>query len=473
MLPQLVAPIRPLEWPPIVHEIARRSLNPDRGFLVGGVVRDTLRRTFSNDLDLVTLDNGLSEARELANAFGGDYYPVDPQRGTGRAIIPSEAGVLCIDVATLRGETLLDDLQGRDFTINAICSPLNQLDRLIDPLRGQEDLFVNKYVRQCTNSSIEDDPIRALRAIRHALQFGLRLEARTKEAVRLAGPALLTDDRSLSQPERVRDELSKLLKKTPPASALRLLNALHLLQPVLFDDPHPIDIGPRLAMIERLHSLLTIIGPQRDDNTASDLTLGVAVMILDRYRNALQQYLTRSFPNTDLPGLLVLTTLTSGLISADALAQRLRLSNDERKTVHLLHQAIEYQPLKKEMRSRRDIYRYFRFGGEMGVAGILIALAHYLADWWPTVPAHAWGAILEGIASPVLDAYFNRNTEIIAPDPLVDGNDLMSELAIVPGPIVGSILDAIREEQAAGTILDRGQALALARLLRDHGQTSR
>lgn len=52
---------------------------------------------------------------------------------------------------------------------------------------------------------------------------------------------------------------------------------------------------------------------------------------------------------------------------------------------------------------------------------------------------------------------------VARPPRLLDGNELMRELALAPGPIVGRLLEAVREAQAAGEVRDREAALALAR----------
>jgi hypothetical protein len=61
----------------------------------------------------------------------------------------------------------------------------------------------------------------------------------------------------------------------------------------------------------------------------------------------------------------------------------------------------------------------------------------------------------------LFNAFFERS-ESVAPPPIVDGNDLMDALNLAPGPLVGSLLEAIREAQAAGEIRSRAAALALA-----------
>ncbi len=53
--------------------------------------------------------------------------------------------------------------------------------------------------------------------------------------------------------------------------------------------------------------------------------------------------------------------------------------------------------------------------------------------------------------------------EVTAPPRLVTGHDLMDALGLTPGPLVGRLLEAVQEAQAAGEVTTREEALALAR----------
>ena len=57
---------------------------------------------------------------------------------------------------------------------------------------------------------------------------------------------------------------------------------------------------------------------------------------------------------------------------------------------------------------------------------------------------------------------WERSRTAVLP-PLVDGRDVMRLLGVQSGPIVGKILDRVRDEQESGEITDRRRALALIR----------
>jgi tRNA nucleotidyltransferase/poly(A) polymerase len=270
-----VTPRTPLSWPALVEHIASTHTRPAELYLVGGPVRDALLGQPIHDIDLVTSGDGLTVARRLADSLGGAYYPVDPERHTGRVILEHAEGTIAIDVASYRGSDLLEDLTGRDFTINAMAVRLDLLDLVIDPLSGQRDLFDLKLLRQCAADSIWRDPIRALRAVRHSLQLQLRMEPDTREAVRAAASQLVDGAGDPIQPERLRDELFKILGGRRPSAAQRQLAALGLLDATWPSAPPPAATLERcFSVVEHLHQLLTIISPRRSDVSAADVLLG-------------------------------------------------------------------------------------------------------------------------------------------------------------------------------------------------------
>ena len=189
-------------------------------YLVGGTVRDMLLNRVSHDLDFVLPSNGISTARKVANILKTDFMILDNERDTGRAIYTDEDGSRTyLDFATYRGATLEEDLRNRDFTMNAIAFDL-KAQTIIDPLNGASDLRT-KLIRACSPTSISDDSIRILRAIRQAAYFEFKIEPETRKAMKQAASLLPN-----VSPERKRDELFKILDGPKPDSAMRALEIL-------------------------------------------------------------------------------------------------------------------------------------------------------------------------------------------------------------------------------------------------------
>ncbi|MBK7456636.1 MAG: hypothetical protein IPJ46_23810 [Anaerolineales bacterium] len=153
-------------------------------------------------------------------------------------------------------------------------------------------------------------------------------------------------------------------------------------------------------------------------------------------------------------------------------AQRARsfnLSNDEIERLQVIiknHLRIHFfaDRLEREKRepSRKAIYRFFRDSGEAGIDLILLGLADVRGTRAHSLTIETWNIYLD-VARILLENYWERPQEAVAPPRLINGNELMKELGLKPGIMVGQLLESIRENQAAGKIGDREQALAFAR----------
>ncbi len=482
-------PSRPLIWPEIIRELRDLLADyPDKIYVVGGAVRDAWLHRPIQDIDLTTSGDGIRLARFIANQTRGDFFVLDTERDVGRALLDTSDGKLIIDVAHLRGASLLDDLADRDFTINAIAVDLkNDLDLLVDPLGGEGDLS-RKQIRRCAPDALQHDPIRALRAVRQSLQLGFRLEAATLTDVRAVLPHL--QDVSA---ERLRDEFFKLLSLSRPASAIRLLDTLGLLGTMMPElvplhdlqqpPPHFHDVWEHtLLVVENLAKIFATLSYSRTDNTAASFGLGILVIQLDRFRLPLLAHLDANWPNErSHRALLVLAALTHNVgkvpsqspleqasVSAqlaDERAATLRLSNPERVRLVTIVQSYRV-PLMMDDFSPLVVHRFWRQLGEAGIDVCLLALADYLGIYSARLDQDNWLMMVEKIRQ-LLEAFYEQYDQIVAPAPVIDGNQLMAALDLKPGPIVGALLDHIREAQVIGEVHSPDDALRVARVYLD------
>jgi tRNA nucleotidyltransferase/poly(A) polymerase len=475
-------PRRPLIWPEILDDV--RDVLPDSAqavYIVGGAVRDAwLHRPFQ-DIDLAVSGNAVRLAREIANRLQGDFFVLDAERDVGRVLLDTPEGRLILDVAHLRGETLDADLQDRDFTVNAMVVDLRgDPALLIDPLGGEADL-TEKRLRRCSPESLANDPIRAMRAVRQSIQFGLRIEAETLADVRKAVPALAE-----ASPERLRDELFKLLALPRPAAALRVADQLGILSSLFpeLSRLQEVEIGPQpakngwahtLEMIEALSGMLAVIAYNRTDNTAASFGLGMMAIQLDQFRPQLVQHIEQVWPNERphrallmLMGLLhemgrtadesQVEATTARLI--DGYAAALRLSNAERERLVAAVRWLD-APLRMLDDSPRSVYRFWRQTGVAGVDVCLLTLADQLAGLGSELDQDGWLRLVDRVRG-LLEAYFLHFDTVVSPPALVDGGDIMRHLHLKPGRVIGELLESIREAQAIGEVRTAEDALRLA-----------
>ena len=346
---------------------------------------------------------------------------------------------------------------------------IGDLNRLIDPLHGEDDVRA-KLVRFCQPQSLANDPLRCLRAVRQSVQFGLRIEAKTLQAIREAGP-----DLPQVSPERVRDEFFKILNLLHARMALRVAESLGLLdtvvpQMLLLRDVNSenTDYANRwqetLATVEKMAHILTAISPARSDHTAATFGMGMLVMQLDRYRQQLRQHCEHLWPN-DRPhtALLTLAALISPLPASQVGDQieLLRLSNAERDRLVKIIDWYEH-PLELDDTNPITLHRYWWGSREAGIDACLLAAAHYLGQVGSTINQDDWLRVVERLRI-LFGAYLEQYDTIVEPKPLVDGKQLIDALGLKPGPLVGELLDYLRESQVMGQVHNSEDAIVAAR----------
>ena len=485
--------------PPLLEKIINVLPANTEVYLVGGAVRDLLTNRLSPDFDFAVPSNGISLARTVANALKADFMVLDSERDTGRVVIIEGETYTYLDFAAYRGATLEDDLRDRDFTINAMALNLRDIT-IIDPLNGATDIRA-KVIRACSPDSLTNDPVRILRAVRQAAAFGFTIDKSTRELMKQAADKI--NNVSI---ERVRDEVFKILggpKASASIRALEMLGVLQHLMPELLkmkgvtqSNPHIHEVWTHtLAVVDQLDNLLTSsLRLDFDPEKTSDMFMGLVSLKIGRYREQIAKHFANQLnPSRSHRSLLFFAALyhdvckpdtktidESGRIrffdhdikGAEVVADRARafnLSNDEVERLHTIvrhHMRFHFfaDRLEREGQppSRKAVYRFFRDSGAASVDLILLALADLRGTKGNELTQVTWTAYLD-IARILLENYWERPEEVINPPRLVDGNELMKELNLQPGKIVGVLLESIRENQAAGKIVDKEQALAFAR----------
>jgi len=448
-------------------------------YLVGGAVRDGLlgQVKASPDLDLAVPAAALQVAKRLADQLKAAYYPVDPERGVGRVVLPDQTH---IDIAGYRGRSLQEDLSLRDFTINAMALRLD-LDnpRIIDPLSGQVDL-VQRTIRATSEAAMRDDPLRTVRAVRLAVQLGFTITPETEGWISACAERI----ESVSA-ERLRDEMLKLLQVDRPGQAVAILKQVGLLDYILPEalamvgvpqpPPHHLPVFEHTLRVLDWTSLATLA----DERLA----------FLKPLQGPLQTYF-----QTDLPGNLPRASLMPlaallhdigkpqtfsqaeggrirflehpqvGAEIAARIMNRWRLSTQARrfvKTIVRYHMRPLHLSRQKSV-SKRAIHRFLTATGEAAPALALFSLMDHLGTFAPNTGQAEWARLSE-VVFRLCQSYFTPKPAL-----LLTGREVIHHLGISPGPTVGTILRALKEAQAVGEVQSRQEALAFIERLEVH-----
>jgi poly(A) polymerase/tRNA nucleotidyltransferase (CCA-adding enzyme) len=424
-----------------------------------------------------------------------------------------------IDLVRLRAASLEADLCLRDFTINALALPLTQVGPLlaaadgdaqtrdiatlhtyfIDPCNGLQDI-ARRTLRLCSPTSLQDDPLRSMRALRQAAELDLHFSPELDTALREAAP-LITQVAA----ERVRDELLKLLATPYAARWLRAMDAIGLLTRVFPElEPARDCEQPIVHFLPVLgHSLETVAAAewllQGLHGVPPAASLPAAVQAhpqLERdlpFAEQFRQHMREQMGGSTREALFKLAALlhdnakpqtrqpkpdggvsfhghqAEGAEVAAQIAKRLRLS---RQAAAYIARIVKEHMRPGQLRNDgqvtpRAMARFFRDTGDAGPAVLLHSLADHMAARGPFIDPADWQQHRAWVGQQ-LERYWGAPPERTRP--LVNGHTLMQALDIAPGRLVGELLQEIQEAQAAGEISTPAEALHLARRQLEAGE---
>lgn len=447
-------------------------------YLVGGSVRELALGRQAPDLDLAVSAQTLELAREVATALNGTFVLLDEKERTARVVNQGEI----LDLAEFRAPSLEGDLQGRDFTINALALNLKEILgagplRVIDPLGGLEDLS-RGLIRMVAAENLAADPLRLLRAYRFAATHGFSLVPETEAAIRRQAREF-----SRVAGERVHQELFNLLGVPAAGPILAQMDRVGLLLqifPELEDlkgveqnGYHHLDVFHHsLAAVFHLEEVLA--APSRYfGDLAGELaryaglpSRGVLLKLAALFHDAGKPRVKSRRIDPDRFTFYYHEKV--GIEIFAGVVRRLRLSTAETRLVTSLIQ-LHMRPFlllpafRERELSFRALGRLVRAARNDLPGLFALAMADSLAGQGPQKPADA-----EEVLADLADESYHFLKERLEPQErlprLVSGHDLI-RLGLKPGPRFREILTAVEEAQWEGAARTREDALRLARRL--------
>jgi poly(A) polymerase len=421
--------------------------------------------------------------------------PLDSARGVVRIALPNRA---TLDLSPMRGGSIEADLAERDFTVDAVAMPLTGDGDAVDPFRGLDDL-AHRRLRLVSSHAFHDDGLRLLRAAR--LLADLDLAPDQTLLSRAAADAERIGDAS---PERQRDELVRLLAADGAARGLRLLDRIGVLERLLPEitaargvsqpKEHHYDVFDHsIETVAALDRLLSHAAPpgRAAERLKADLwerlapyvdlreyfdrepVAGRSVLALTKLGGLLHDVAKPETKAPDETGRIrFLGHPERGAERTPSILGRLRFSNRETAFVRTL---VRYHLRPTQLSNGgpptdRALARYFRDLDDAALALLILSLADHMAARGPRLDYMDYARHVAYIAY-LLDRR-RQMQAIAAPRRLLTGDDLIHELGIGEGPIVGRLLRAVEDAEAAGEVQTREDALALARAALDTAATS-
>jgi tRNA nucleotidyltransferase (CCA-adding enzyme) len=443
-------------------------------FLVGGSVRDRLIHPDNEpkDADLLVTGIPLEDLTGILEPFGRvdlvgrsfgvlkftpSPYTQHPTPNTLDISLPrkeASTGVGHKEFAVEFDPNLPveADLGRRDFTINAMAYPITEntlnVERLtfnavglIDPYHGRDDLR-ERLIRLVNPKAFEEDPLRMLRAVQFAARFEYAIEGETFRAMQRNARLITT-----VSPERIQEELSKLfLKAERPSIGLFLMQRSGLMKEVLPELEEGVGCdqpgGYHVHDVFK-HTLLTV------DASPKALVPRLAALFHDVAKPRTREVYDggATFYGHD----------RMGAEMAEKALTRLKYPNEVIDKVIRLVSAHMFQGPETEKGLRRLIRK-------VGEDQIFLLLDLRRAD----IIAQGRGGTTRDVDSfeKIIREEMAKKPPLSTRDLAIDGNDVMEEFGLPPGPVVGQVLNHLLE-----LVLDEpgvNQREALIRMAREY-----
>ena len=430
------------------RELANQICRTLRGagfqaYLVGGCVRDILLGREPADYDVST-DAKPEQVRRI--------FPRSLAVGAQFGVIVVTNDSAQVEVATFRSDigysdgrhpdrveysrTPQEDVRRRDFTINALLLDPDS-NEVLDFVGGREDLRAG-IVRAIGHPAerFREDKLRMIRAVRFAARFRYTIEPATFSAIR----SLAAQINQVSA-ERIRDELTKLLREGSARRAFELLDETGLLEQVL----------PEIARMKGVeqppqfhpegdvwtHTLLMLDGIKAGGSAA--LAWGVLLHDVGK---------PPTFRPASGPGTRIRFDehVEVGARMAESICRRLRFSNDDtEQIVALVANHLRFKDvLNMKASTLKRFVRLNRFEEHLELHRLDCLSSHrnlqnyeFVRRFLAETPAEA-----------------------VQPARLLTGDDLAA-MGFKPGPLFKKILETVEEAQLDGRIQDREGAIEL------------
>ncbi len=410
-------------------------------YFVGGCVRDVIRGQEVKDWDVTT--NATPE--QIQAVFPDSFY--DNSFGTvgvPLAGIEEDEHKGVVEITTFRtessykdhrhpekvvwGKSIEEDLERRDFTVNAIAIKIvNEKTEIVDPYNGRGSLE-QRLIKAVGNPEerFNEDALRLMRAIRFAAVLGFTIEETTWNAV-VRNSQLI----SHVSGERIRDELLKILATDSAYEGIEMLNKAGLLDvilPELTEGKGVSQVRPGRHHTTDVfeHNILSLKHCPSKDPIVKLATLlhdvgKPQVAAKDEEGHVI-------FYNHEVKGAFI----------ARDISDRLKLSKKQRDKIFTL---IRWHMFTVDVNITDAAVR--RFIRRVGVDNVNDMIDLRIGDrlGGGTQVAESWR----------LKKFKERLNEQLNPpfsinDLAIDGNDIMRELKIKPGPEIGKILKTLFEE---------------------------
>jgi len=430
---------------PVVEVLKKIQAEGFEAYIVGGCVRDLIMDRIPNDWDTTTN----ATPAKIVEIFPDSFYENDfgtvgvkVEKFIENGNLKSDREHDVIEVTTYRiesqysdrrrpdevkfAETLEEDLSRRDFTMNAIALKLSGENdfEIVDLFAGRSDIE-NKIIRTVGNADerFGEDALRIIRAIRFHAQLNFEIEEQTflaiQKNVHLISHVAL---------ERIKDELSKIIISDNPAEGVEMLHKTGLLMHIIPELEKGVGIAQNRHHIHTIYKHL-ILALKYCPSTKLEVRLAALFHDIAKPQTKRGEGLYATFYNHDHVGAKIVRQILT----------RLRYSNEiiEKVTMLVDNHMFYYNPDEVGEASVRRLIQKVGLDNMKDLMDLRIA--DRLGSGTPKAKPYKLRHLEYVIEKVSKDAVSVKMLKI-------NGNDLMKDLKLTPGPKIGAILDVLLAE---------------------------
>lgn len=445
---------------PVLEVLEKIEAAGYEAYAVGGCVRDLIMEKTPKDWDVTTN----AKPEEIISIFPDSFYENDfgtvgvkVEKFVENNFVNPDREHDVVEVTTYRIEstytdrrrpdevtfakTLAEDLGRRDFTMNALAlrvtekhkskqkeaentEAINTEYEIVDLFDGKKDI-AKKIIRAVgkADERFSEDALRMLRAVRFHAELGFEIGKDTFEAIKKNHKLI-----SHVALERVKDEFSRIMLSDNPAEGIDIMHQTGLLEFVIPELESGVGVAQNRHHIYTIYKHL-VLSLKHCPSKKIEVRLAALLHDIAKPQTKRGEGLYATFYNHDHVGAKV----------ARKILTRLRFSNEVVDKVVLLidNHMFYYDP---EEVGEASVRRLIKKVGLENVKDLIdVRIADRLGSGVPKAKPYKLRHLEYIIDKVSRDAVSVKMLKI-------NGNDLMTELAVAPGPKIGAILDVLLAE---------------------------
>ncbi|MDR1434346.1 HD domain-containing protein [Candidatus Endomicrobiellum devescovinae] len=451
-------------------------------YAVGGFARDLLLKLKHKDIDLAVNNDALKYAKKVAAALKAKLITLDEDTETYRIIL-KDCKISNIDIALFNGKTIEEDLQNRDFTINAIAFKLKYFENfrkhIIFSNKNTLVDLKSKTFNVMSEKTFKADPLRMLRAFRFISEFtGFKLSNKTLLKIKQNAKLIKS-----AAPERIKNEFFRILSAQNSSELLKTMDDCGLLS----------GIFPEIEKMKKAkkkyyyhpgglfeHSFETL-------ESAENILINLKKYFPESFIELQEHFYSGESLSENVTRVSLLKF--TALFHDNAKPETAKFANGKMRFFE--HEDFGANKLREIMHSlkfgKRDIetatflvrhhmrpsiltrnnivtkkaaLKFFRDIGDNSPDLIVLSMA----DWHSYKRLKVFSPkelkLQEKSARELIKKYYElKNTKPLPK--VIDGNIIMREFRLKPGPWVGELLNFVNEAQFDGKVLSKNDALKL------------